>query len=116
MKRFLIGSAVTVVFAALSPAALASEMAAVSETRTNDHDIQPFNLVQGAYQGQFSEQGISGFNGLVNGYQSSRIEAEDLVEAAIAKGRLSQDTLEDSGYLSAVSLQLQGLSDQRDSD
>jgi len=34
MKRFLIGSAVTVVFAALSPAALASEMAAVSETRT----------------------------------------------------------------------------------
>lgn len=73
-------------------------------------------MVQGAYQGQFSDQGISGFNGLVNGYERSQIEAEDLVEAAIAKGRLSQDTRQDSGYLNAVSSQLQGLSDQRDSN
>jgi len=116
MKRFLIGSAVTVFFATLSPAALAGEVAAVSETRTNHHNIQPFNLVQAAYQGQFSEQGISGFSRLVNGYNRSQIEAKDLVEAAIAKGRLSPDTLEDSSYLSAVSLQLQGLSNQRDSD
>jgi hypothetical protein len=116
MKRFLIGSAVTVFFAALSPAALAGEMAAAPETRTNNNDIQPFHLVQGAYQGQFNSQGISGFNSLVNGYEHSQIEAEDLVEAAIAQGRLSQDTLQDSGYLNAVSLQLQGLSGQTDSD
>ena len=44
-------------------------------------------LLKNSPQGQFSKQGISRFKGLVNGYQISRIEAEDLVEAAITKCR-----------------------------
>lgn len=114
MKRFLVGSAVTLLFAALAPAALANEMAATSHNRVSSDHIKPFNLVYGAYQGQFSNQGIPSSQRFINAYDHSQIEAQELVEAAIAKGRLPQDALQDRGYLNAVSSHLEGLSRQRD--
>lgn len=114
MKRLLIGSAATLFLAALSPAAVADEMAATSESSISTHHIEPFNLVYSAYQGQFSNQGIPSSQRFVNAYDHSQIEAKELVEAAIAKGRLPQNALQDQGYLNAVSFHLQGLSGQRD--
>ncbi len=114
MKRLLIGSATTLFLAALSPAAVADEMAATSETANSTHHIEPFNLVHGAYQGQFSNQGIPSSQRFINAYDRSQIEAKELVEAAVAKGRLPQDALQDEGYLNAVSFHLEGLSRQRD--
>lgn len=114
MKRFLISSTVTVFLATLSPVAFADEMAATSEAGSRNHHIEPFNLVYGAYQGQFSNQGIPSSQRFINAYDHSQIEAQELVEAAIAKGRLPQDALQDRGYLNAVGWHLEGLSDQRD--
>lgn len=113
MKRLLIGSVATALLAAFSPAAFADEMAATSETRNSNRHIEPFNLVHGAYQGQFSNQGIPRARGLMKAYDHSQVEAEQLVEAAIAQGRLPQNTLQDQGYLNAVSSHLRGLSAKR---
>lgn len=101
------------VLATFSPAALASEVAVVSSTKTAIHQIQPFNLVHRAYSGNFSQQGIPGFNGLTTAYRSGQIEAKDLVKVAIKKGRLSEETLTDTGYLKAVEFQLRSLENNR---
>ena len=116
MKRFLVGSAVTVIFAALSPAAFASEMVAASHARDSSDHIKPFNLVYGAYQGQFSNEGIPSSRLLVNEYERGRINAQDLIDAGIAKGRLPSEMEQNRRYRRLVKSQLQGLSDQSDSD
>ncbi len=115
MKRFLTGTVFTILLATSSTAALAGEVAAKSATDSVNLDIQPFNLVHRAYSGHFSQQGIPGFNGLATAYRSGQIEAEDLIQTAINRGRLSPDALDDAGYVNAVKFQLEKLRD-RDSD
>jgi hypothetical protein len=53
-----------------------------------------------AYRGAFRDQGISG---------TDRVNAESLVKAAIARGRLSPEVLEDERYLNIVDTFLMGL-------
>ncbi|MBW4660500.1 MAG: hypothetical protein KME15_17650 [Drouetiella hepatica Uher 2000/2452] len=76
--------------------------------------VTPFNLVFLAYQGFFESEGISMAANLINGYDAGQITAQDLVEAAIKMNRLSTETLSDRGYLSAVTRQLNALSEDSD--
>jgi len=116
MKGFhvLTSSLLTAGLVIASPVALAGEVAAVSSSEKN-REIQPFNLVHRAYSGHFTDQDIPGFHGLAIAYESGQIEAEDLVQTAINQGRLSQDKLNDEGYLNAVRYQLRHLV-ERDSN
>ena len=111
MKRFsiLASSLLTLSLTAVTPTALAGEVAAVSKQESATSEIQPFNLVHRAYSGHFSEQGIPGFSGLATAYQSGQVKAADLVEVAINQGRLSEKTLNNEGYLNAVDSQLRNL-------
>lgn len=111
MKRFIIlaSSLLTLSLTAITPTALAGEVSAVSKRDTTADQIKPFNLVHRAYSGHFSEQGIPGFSGLATAYQSGQVQAEDLVETAINQGRLSEQTLNNEGYLNAVDFQLKNL-------
>lgn len=117
MKGFhiLSSSLLTLGLVVVSPAALAGEVAAVSSIDSS-REIKPVNLVHRAYSGHFTDQNIPGFHGLAIAYESGQIEAEDLVETAINQGRLSQDKLNDEGYLNAVRYQLRHLEVSNGSD
>ena len=72
------------------------------ETTGSIVEITPFDLVYGAYQGDFTNSGIPGYANFITAVNSGKVEAEDLVNEAIAKRRLPPETMEDRGYISSV--------------
>jgi len=67
----------------------------------------PHGLVKAAYNDRL--EGIPSFNLLRQAAAFRDVTAEDLVEAAIAQGRLSETHLQDRRFLSAVENQLRSL-------
>lgn len=65
-------------------------------------EITPFDLVYGAYQGDYTNSGIPGYANFITAVDSGKVKAEDLVEEAIARGRLASETIDDRGYISSV--------------
>ncbi|MGD1873132.1 MAG: hypothetical protein ACFB02_08795 [Mastigocoleus sp.] len=113
MQRLLIAAFGTFAIAitATSPA-LANKTAVNSNLTQNQvvKDITPFNLVALAYQGKFRSQGIPGYNSLLASIRFGEVSGKDLVQRGIDSGRLSKETIDDSGYVRAVEYQLQSLS------
>ena len=110
MKRLVISTLSALALSSLVAPAFASEIAiAKGKTNSNINEITPFNLVSGSYQGRFTNQGIPAFHAFLQAVRTERIEAEDLVQSAIAAGRLSENTLNDSSYLNAVDALLDDL-------
>ncbi len=110
MKRLVLSTLSTLALSSLVTPAFASEIAAANRNTThNINEITPFNLVSGSYQGRFTNQGIPAFHAFLQAVRTERIEAEDLVQSAIAAGRLSEDTLNDTAYLNSVDALLDGL-------
>ena len=81
----------------------------VTTTKVEASQLTPFNLVHLARQGYFKEHNIPSYGHLHSAVRAGQIKAEDVVGAAIAKQRLSPETLEDRGYLRTVKLQLNRL-------
>jgi hypothetical protein len=106
--HFLINGILTISLVSVPQAAFAGEISAASSNSAR-HDIKPFNLVHRAYSGDFSDQGVPGFNRFITAYESGQIGAQDLVQTAVDQGRLPQDALNDESYLEAVELHLQSL-------
>ena len=88
---------------ALAPVAEAAEM-----TKTQ---LTPFQVTSLAYRGSFDAVGIPGYGALESGIATGDIVAEDVIEAAIASGRLSAEALEDGAFVSSVDNQLDNLVD-----
>ena len=65
-------------------------------------EITPFDLVYGAYQGDYTNSGIPGYAKFITAVNTEKVKAEDLVEEAIARGRLASETIDDRGYISSV--------------
>ncbi|MBN3893936.1 MAG: hypothetical protein HWQ41_01095 [Nostoc sp. NOS(2021)] len=78
--------------------------------------LQPFNLVNFAYQGGLKQHGIPSGKTLVSETQNRNIIAKDLVKAAINADKLPSQVLNDPNYLSAVNLQLNALPDYAAAD
>ena len=72
-------------------------------------DITPFELVSGAYQGQYRAHSIPGFGSLSAGVRSGEITAKDLVKAAIDSKLLPPQAIVDRSYLGYVDLQLKSM-------
>jgi hypothetical protein len=120
MKRFLsIGLAVVAISLAANTSVQArgkTEVLTKSEVSTKplilaaDRPslgyITPFELVSGAYQGQYRDHSIPGFGSLSDGVRSGKITAKDLVKAAIESKRLPPQAIDDRSYLGYVDLQL----------
>jgi hypothetical protein len=102
MQRLLIASLSTLVLAATP--AYAREIT-TANPNPNLVEITPFNLVQRGYQGYFQAE-IRSNGAFSTAVNSGRIKAKDLVQSAIASGRLSPDKLNDNSYLRAVQTQL----------
>ena len=102
MKRILVSlSALTL--SLISNPVLTQEIAAVNQRSiVNNLEITPFNLVMSSYQGSFSNQDIPSYRSFTAAVQSGRITANDLVEQAIASGRLNPETINDQAYLNHV--------------
>ncbi len=65
-------------------------------------EITPFDLVYGAYQGDYTNSGIPGYAKFTTAVDSGKVKAEDLVNEAIANRRLPPETIDDRGYLYSV--------------
>lgn len=108
MKRnFLAGIGALAVLGVTAVPTIAEEIAAVDRTSIADNTrITPFRLVINGYQGYFADQGIPSNGAFQWAIHFNRVDAETLVKSAIAKGRLSPDTLNDQSYLRQVQLML----------
>jgi len=102
-----------IVLASLSLALLSGAVVPSAFARTGPYGINPFGLVNLARNGMFRDQGVPGFGRLSAGHQAGRITAEDVIQAAIADGRLSSAALNDTRYVRSVEQQLRDLDGSR---
>ena len=109
MNKILIGTLSTILLSTIAAPALADQVTLGSRRNINIVEITPFDLVTGAYQGRFEDQGIPSSAIFLAGIRSNTITAEDLVNSAISAGRLSENTLYDQSYLSSVESMMDNL-------
>lgn len=108
MKRNVFASIGVFIFLGVAAVpTIAEEITAVDRTSLADNTrITPFSLVINGYQGYFADRGIPSNGAFQWAVHFKRVDAETLVKSAIAKGRLSSDTLNDQSYLRKVQLML----------
>ncbi|MGV2831758.1 hypothetical protein [Myxosarcina sp. GI1(2024)] len=99
MKSFL--------YASLSTLVLCLSLS--TQAKADALQTTPFNLVNLARHGYFQEHNIPSYSRLYSAVRARKIKAEDIVKAAIAKRRLSPETLKDKGYLRTVKFMLNRL-------
>ena len=109
MKTSILISLSALTLSLVSVPVLGQEIASGHFSTGSIVEITPSNLVTSSYQGHFVKQGIPSNAAFLREVERGRITAEDLVEAAIAKGRLDSGTLNDQGYLNSVEAHLDGL-------
>ena len=109
MKRLLISTLSVLTLSSLAISAFTNKAVAVEGNTSETNRITPFRLVSGSYQGRFKAQGIPSAGALITAVNTNRIDARDLVQGAIASGRLTEATLSDRGYLNSVNSLLENL-------
>lgn len=109
MKNLIVAGLSALPIGALVSPTMASEVIAMKNNSPVIHQVAPVNLVQLGYQGYFKSQGIPSAGLFATKVAGGDITAETLVKSTIEKGRLSPDTLNDSGYLNIVQRELDGL-------
>ena len=81
----------------------------VEEDSSSSLETDAFEFVTSAYQGQYEEQGIPGFDQLFSAYTTGELTAEKLVMVGVEKGILDSKMMDDEAYINAVELQLESL-------
>jgi|GEM_PF-6086428 len=81
----------------------------VEENSSSSAETDAFEFVNSAYQGQYEEQGIPGFDELFSAYTTGELTAEKLVMMGVENGILSSEMMDDEAYINGVDLQLQSL-------
>ena len=103
MKRQVLVGLSTLALSLVALPSFANETVAINpKSLSNVNQITPFSLVTRSYQGSFRNQGIPSGGVFKQQALSGRISPEDLVNVAIANGRLSPETINDRGYLHSV--------------
>lgn len=112
MKYLIVSSlSLLLLSAATAPAVQAQTTAVVTKiNNSRAYQLQAFNLVSLAYQGQLRQYGIPSYAALVAAYNSGRIDAATLVQQAVKANRVAVPVLADQRYLNAVDRSLQSLS------
>ncbi|MEO0948718.1 MAG: hypothetical protein AAFY11_11360 [Cyanobacteria bacterium J06641_5] len=103
--RNALGSAIAAwsILVPLTPVAISQESPVPSSVpqRLARKPYTPHALAHAAYNGRLGE-GLPSFSDLGMAFLLKDIRAEDLVRAAIAQGRLTEETLADRGFLRAT--------------
>ncbi len=105
--------------AAILPAAVSAQTTKATQTSFNPHmtnstsanQVNPFNLAYLAYQGYLEDQGIPSNGALLYAIATGKVTAQDLMQAAVKANRLSEQTLTNQGYRSALEAELNGLAE-----
>ncbi len=105
----LIAAAPAAANAQTSPQTLQPIASAAATTGTPRYSLNPFQLVNLAYEGGLQAQGIRGHGQLENDYAQHRVNAQALVNAGIEGGYVSASTAQDGSYLNAVRSQMRSL-------
>lgn len=79
------------------------------EGEFSGNDLSPSALVSAAYRGRFEDWNIPSYNQLQSSYDSGRITALDLINAAIEAEKLPPQTAEDNRYINSVDTELEQL-------
>ncbi|MEM7591103.1 MAG: hypothetical protein AAF383_06210 [Cyanobacteria bacterium P01_A01_bin.83] len=101
MKQVVISSLLAIAFSGLATPAFAMQPVSFNPT-PKPNQVTPLGLVAAGYQGRLAVQGIPGNDAFLSAISSNKINAQDLVQGAVASGQLSQDTLNDRDYLDSV--------------
>lgn len=113
MKFTILGGLPVLLFSIANIPTLGVEIAAAADRGENStairYQLRPFNLVYLAYQGYFRDQGIPGYSAFLAAYEAGGVSAEDLVQSAVKKNKVSPETASDRGYLRAVKSQIRSL-------
>jgi hypothetical protein len=111
MKFAILGVLSVLMVSAITAPTLGVEIAADRGENSTvvRYQLRPFNLVYLAYQGYFRDQGIPGYSAFLAAYEAGRVSAEDLVQSAVKKNKVSPETASDRGYLRAVKSQIESL-------
>jgi hypothetical protein len=110
MERFILSSlSVMLIYAMNSPAVRAETPTMNLSASHLIVEVKPFNLVQLGYQGYFKTQGIPSNGAFISAIHSGKVNANALIETAIAAGRLAPETLNNPSYVNAVENQLLSL-------
>ncbi len=114
LERLILSALSAIVLFGMNTPSVSAEVTAANQSmHTNKMtNIQPIPLVQLAYQGYFQDQGIPSNGAFISAVQSGRVDAKELIESAVERGRLSTDTLNNQGYLNIVNVALQDLIDE----
>ncbi|MEM8717723.1 MAG: hypothetical protein AAGE84_00235 [Cyanobacteria bacterium P01_G01_bin.39] len=108
MKHIVISSLSAITFSTLATPAFAMQPVSFNPT-PKPNQVTPLGLVTASYQGRLAVQGIPGNDAFLSAISSNKIDAQDLIQGAIASGRLSQDTLDNQDYLDSVASLLDDL-------
>ena len=66
------------------------------------YHLTPRNLISLARQGRFKAQGVPSHANFIHAIRSGKVDAEILVNSAIANNRLPPEAIGDHSYLNAV--------------
>ena len=120
MKRFVssvllitLSSAVTIsaAHAQTSNKTVSYNRAVIS---TSNSQPNPHNLAFLAYRGYLKDQGIQGGDRLLSDISSGKVTAKDIVQKAVQANRLPQQSLNNTGYINSLKLQLDQLKSVQD--
>jgi hypothetical protein len=110
MKRLILATLSTLAISGMANPVTAEQIAATSTNSIRGNvELTPFSLVTNGYQGYFANQGIPSHGRYLSAIKTGKVDAESLVEAAIALGRLAPDKINDSSYLNHVRSNLNNL-------
>ena len=110
MRRLFLAAIGTILVstATIQPALANKTSANFNATQSQvTKNATPFQLVNLAYRGQL--KGLAGYNSLLNALKFGDIDGKDVVQHGIDSGRLSPETIDNSGYIAVVDQKLQNL-------
>lgn len=116
MRNLTLGTLTTLLLTlGISPGVQAETMSSNKEKVSvekaqNVRSQEAFDLVASAYRGELESVGIPSYYQLQQAYEAEELDAQTLVNRAIAAGELSPAAAEDEEFINAVRLHLDGLS------
>ncbi|KAF3884988.1 MULTISPECIES: hypothetical protein [Nostocales] len=119
MKRLIFGSLSALLLSTSTLPVFATEKTSVnrvesSNTQSSITQLEPLELVNLAYQGYFSQQGIPGYSDFLLAIRQKEISAEDIVQVAVNTRKVPSQALSDEEYLNAVKVKVDALANTAD--
>jgi hypothetical protein len=109
MKHWILTGGCSLLLAVSSTLAAPPAQAMATHSTTAIHQTTPFNLAYLAYRGNLAAYGIPSYNALVFALRSGQLDADKIVDQAVAAHLVTPETADDREYVSAVEGMLQDL-------